>query len=625
MSSSVAVDQIGSYAIDSELGRGAFGVVYRAHHVDRPDEPVALKIIEGRGHLERLMIEPALLAQLDHPCIVGIEDYFRFGDRLVLILEFIKGEDLKTQMDRGEAFSQELIRDFLVQMAGALATAHARQIIHRDIKPSNILIARQGNNLRFVLTDFGIGQRVEGVQDRKHTGGTYLYMAPEQLRGRPEPQSDLWALGVVAYRMLTGKHPFPGPSLPELAQQIMYGDAPPPSQVCSEPVDPELEKVIVKLLDKSLQERVSSAEELLNLLEFRGQPTEVLAHATVVKRPKPLARDALDRQLARSIRWRKIWLFTLLAVYVLPGNGLIPPLVRIFGLWLFYKGQVDYRMRWRRRVIFLAGAVFCFLSGAAMSNIPSLNPVARMLGETDSANEQAESQLEIYRQLFIKKEPSSPLTNSELPPNAIGGGPNAKPSAPAGASPPNAVGEPRVAPTSPRTRVYLPGSVSTDNNLLDALGPFLLFLMGFVVIVVFLIWVIILPAWAAYVYVGLRRRQREKVLRDAALISGKNSDRYLEVLRSSLDYRYADVAFHLKYAEALVSRGRHRNAAVEARLILEQDPYNFNGNLLLANSYYTLGLHADCTAVCEAYLDISGYCFEFAELRDLCRKRAVAP
>src|SRR5262249_23061639 len=84
------------------------------------------------------------------------------------------------------------------------------------------------------------------------------------------------------------------------------------------------------------------------------------------------------------------------------------------------------------------------------------------------------------------------------------------------------------------------------------------------------------PAFAAAVYVRLRRVQREKALRDAALIAAADPDRYLETLRTALDYRFADVGFHLKYAEALVARGRHADAAVEARLILEQDPYNFS-------------------------------------------------
>src|SRR5207248_1755528 len=131
-------------------------------------------------------------------------------------------------------------------------------------------------------------------QRAKHAGGTYLFMAPEQLRGRPCPQSDLWALGVVAYRMLTGHFPFPGPTLAELSNQILYQPVVPPSEICKQPVNPDLEASIVKLLDKSLQERVASAEGLLRLLG-RGA-------GTVPARQPPPSRPitrSLDERLRR--------------------------------------------------------------------------------------------------------------------------------------------------------------------------------------------------------------------------------------------------------------------------------------------------------------------------------------
>src|SRR5205807_120174 len=103
---------------------------------------------------------------------------------------------------------------------------------------------------------------------------------------------------------------------------------------------------------------------------------------------------------------------------------------------------------------------------------------------------------------------------------------------------------------------------------------------------------------------------------------GTTSERYLDVLRATLDTRFRDVGLHLKYAEALFARGRVKEAAVEAELLLYQDPYHFNGNLLLANAYYTLGLRADCAAACDRYLAVGGYCFEFSELLKQCWGRA---
>lgn len=542
MSVSTAPDQIGDYVIDAELGRGAFGIVFRAHHVDRPDEPVALKVIDARENLDRLMLEPALLSQLDHPCIVGIEDYFRDGGCLVLALEFVKGEDLKTMLDRGETFSPSQIRDVLLQIGSALSAAHARNIIHRDIKPSNILTVRDGQQQKYVLTDFGIGHQVEGIQDQKRTGGTFLFMAPEQLRGRPGPQSDLWALGVVAYRMLTGRLPFPGPTLPELSHQILYAAPTPPSAICAEAVDADLERVILRLLDKSLQERIASAEELVRLLGFQGRPDEVLTEvrSRVVR---PGSRETIDRQLARSIWWRKVVLGVILAIYLLP-SGIITTAMLIAGLWLFFKAQTEDAWSRRRRYGTTAAAL-CILTMVTIGRqFAGLNEPMLLL-------------------IFVM----------------------------------------------PYLRVADSGLVGA------ALGFVVAFFAVLQVIAIFL------PIIAASLYVGLRRRQREKVLRDATLQCGTGSDEYLNLLRRSLDFRFADVGFHLKYAEALAARGRHADAAVEARLMLEQDPYNFSANLLLANGYFTLGLYGDCARVCDNYLAVSGFCFEFAELRDQCRFR----
>jgi hypothetical protein len=110
-------------------------------------------------------------------------------------------------------------------------------------------------------------------------------------------------------------------------------------------------------------------------------------------------------------------------------------------------------------------------------------------------------------------------------------------------------------------------------------------------------------------------------MRRAALESGEGPDQYLATMQGFLDDRFEDVGFHLKYAEALLARGRVKEVAVEAKLLLKQDPYNFNGNLLLANAYYALGLYEDCAGACAAYLAVAGYCFEFSELQQQCARK----
>lgn len=119
-------------------------------------------------------------------------------------------------------------------MADALRNAHANNIIHRDIKLSNILVTGDNQNQRFVLVDFGISRMAEGVQTVKRIAGTYYYMAPEQLRGRPCEQSDLWALGVCAYTLLTGIKPFEAKVGEELSHQILFSIPQAPSEIVNQ-------------------------------------------------------------------------------------------------------------------------------------------------------------------------------------------------------------------------------------------------------------------------------------------------------------------------------------------------------------------------------------------------------
>ncbi|HEV3385171.1 MAG TPA: serine/threonine-protein kinase, partial [Gemmata sp.] len=354
MAETTVTKKVGLYEVDRELGRGAFGVVYRAFHPDDPETPVALKVVETRGSIDRVMAEPALLARLDHPCINRVLDYFQHGkDRLAIALEFIGGGDLKTFIDDGGRFPESTVRELLVQIGSALAEAHAQGIVHRDLKPANILIDRTSPRVRYVLTDFGVGGEDTGIRAAKQLAGTFLFMAPEQLRGRPGPQSDLWALGVIAYLMLTGKYPFPGPSLADIARQIQLTTPLPPSAASGEPIDPTLERIILRLLDRSESERLGSAKELLRELGFKGDSHDVLD----AEPSRPSGRTALRQQslvasLSRSVRrnyiWTGVWTAGFLAFSPLSG------LVALAGFMLFYRAHNRFA-GWRRFTLILAG------------------------------------------------------------------------------------------------------------------------------------------------------------------------------------------------------------------------------------------------------------------------------
>jgi serine/threonine-protein kinase len=550
MPATATAEMIGDYLVEAELGRGAHGVVYRARHRERPKTPVALKVVAGRGSTDRLLLEPAVLSRLDHPNIVGIEDYFLRGDELVLALEYAEGESLQAALDRGEHFSQSDVCELLVQMAAALAHAHAKDVIHRDVKPSNILLVREAGGPRFVLTDFGIGQLAEGIQTQKRQGGTYSYMAPEQFRGRPVPQSDLWGLGVVAYRLLTGYLPFPGPTLTELAHQIQYAAPIPPRAASGETLDPTLERAVLRLLDKSLEERVASAEELLRLLGRRDPTT---GRSAGRRRPVAPASVSLDRKIARDIRNRRVAITVCVLLYIYPG-GLFSGLLTLAGLVFFVRFQSEARLT-RRYAAVGTLAVLLLLGGALL--LRYFRP-------------QWDVNLNLVAMIY--------LGQIQLP--------------------------------------LPPGIPLWLRMVLGAVAFFIFIALSFSSLYI--------PAIGGAFYATLRRLHRERLLRDVARSAGSDSAYYVELLGRSLDSRFEDVGLHLKYAEALFARGRVAEAAVESRLLLVQDAYHFNGNLLLANAYFQLGLYEDCAAVCEEFLKVSGHCFEFGDLLAYARRRNAA-
>jgi serine/threonine-protein kinase len=544
MAEAAIVKKIGAYEVERELGRGAFGVVYRAFHQDDPDTLVALKVVETRGSLDRVMSEPALLAKLDHPCVVRVLDYFPHGkDKLAIALEFVDGEDLKAVIDTTNQFPPTIVRELLVQIGGALAEVHAKGVVHRDLKPANILVDRSGLRPRYVLTDFGVGEEDTGIRLEKKVAGTYLFMAPEQLRGRPGPQSDLWALGVIAYRMLTGKYPFPGPTIADLARQIQLSTPPPPSAVSGQSIDATLEQAVLRLLDRSETERIGSAKELLTILGHKGNSKQVLTADPTRPDTRVVQRQqSLDETLSRGVRvstiWAVIWAILFL---VIRGSSPVAGLMLLAGFILFYRAH-NRLAGWSK-----AGLILTTFGLAGGSWWVAL--------VTDTG-------VPLYVITTIPK-----LAAKFVP--------------------------------------LLAPAITSLLVLLWSVAPLL-----FVIL-------------ACGAYARANRFRRERTLLRAAA-AGVGSDEYLAMLRRELDYRYEDVGFHLKYAEALAARGDDRGAAIEARLLLTQDPYHFAGNLLLAQSYLRLGLVDDCEQVCEEYLTVAGYCFEFQELRDQARRQQGA-
>ncbi|MDX1943876.1 MAG: serine/threonine-protein kinase [Pirellulaceae bacterium] len=516
--------RFGPYVAERELGRGAHGVVYLARHQDRPDARVALKVVENRGNLDKLLLEPEILSKLRHPGIVALEDYFLDGDRLIVALEFIAGEDLKAYAARRGTLPPSEVREFLRQMAAALAHAHAAGVLHRDIKLTNILVAEQaGQPPRFVLTDFGISRIAEGIQVAKHAGGTYLFMAPEQLRGRPEKQSDLWALGVVAYVLLTGRQPFQGGTVAELSQAVQFTVPPPPASIAPSATDEELERLLYGLLEKQVTARTPSADELLKQL---GGSAFANAAAITASPAAAITFDERTRtQIARHWRWFWVSAALLTGLY-----GLVPQLLVLSGAFLFYRGQ-SATLAVRQWLFSLAGLA---LMGAG-TLVSLVWPYVILFGMA-------------------------------------------------------AVGAP------------------------GDLAVITLIAMTLLAVVCGLTF----PYLAFYHFGQAHRLEREINLRRAVTGSTLAPSEFLALLRGFLDQQTEDVRLHQRYVEALLAHGHPDEAAVEARLLLENDPYDFTASLQLAQAYFDLRLYRLCQKVCDEYLAVAGYSFEFADLKQQC-------
>ncbi len=259
--------QIGPrYRLEKELGRGGMGVVYMAYDTQL-ERRIALKFLGGlleqspEFH-ERFLREAKAAAKLNHPNIISIFDIGGTKGRIYIAMEYVEGGSLHRYLQaKGKLSPRETISIF-TQVCSALMAIHDAQIVHRDIKPENILIAKGG---LVKLTDFGLAKIGDSRVTR--TGavmGTPCYMAPEQVLGKEtDPRTDIYATGLVMYQCLTGTLAFDGEDV--LEKQLNYT---PPSPRSLVPEIPEnLDKIVMKCIEKDPQSRYSSARDLLSDLK----------------------------------------------------------------------------------------------------------------------------------------------------------------------------------------------------------------------------------------------------------------------------------------------------------------------------------------------------------------------
>jgi serine/threonine-protein kinase len=220
----------GRYRLEAKLGSGGMSTVYLASD-QTLDRPVAVKVMhremsEQPDQLERFRQEARAVAKLSHPNVVSVIDAGEDGGHPYIVFEYVEGETLKQRIARVGALDTQEAIAYAIEVARGLTVAHARKMVHRDIKPQNILIDHEG---RAKLTDFGISRQLEqdGMTATGRVLGTTDYVAPEQAMGQGSDQrSDIYALGVVLYEMLTGEVPFQADSQVGVAMKHVNEDLP---------------------------------------------------------------------------------------------------------------------------------------------------------------------------------------------------------------------------------------------------------------------------------------------------------------------------------------------------------------------------------------------------------------
>lgn len=277
----------GRFEILAEQGEGGMSLVYRARQTDL-DRIVALKILRPElsydtATVARFQQEARSAARLDHPNIVPIYDIGEFslpsGMHLHYIaMKYIHGRTVKELLQDEGPLSVQRAADLLTQVGAALEYAHQQGMIHRDIKPSNMLLSGDGT---VYLGDFGLACGVGGTSGLTKTGlvmGTPEYMSPEQVEGRSNigPASDIYALGVVLYEMLTGNLPFHADTPMAVAVARLMHE-PPPLHTLRADLPPALEEIITRALSRDPSERFGSVAEMV--MALRGVHVEQLVSA----------------------------------------------------------------------------------------------------------------------------------------------------------------------------------------------------------------------------------------------------------------------------------------------------------------------------------------------------------
>ncbi len=312
------------YQLHTKLGEGGLAEVYLAQDLAL-GRSVAVKLLRPEfttdpAFLVRFHREAQSAAALNNSNAVSVYDFGQDHNRPYIVMEYVPGDDLRTVLNRGLLTIPQAIK-YGIEICNSVGMAHRRGMVHGDLKPGNILVSREN---RAKVTDFGLARALgeSAMDDGELVWGTPAYFAPEQAAGdRVMPATDVYAIGVILYEMLTGTVPFKGQTDQEVARKHLYEHPAPMSTVTNRAVPPKLEAIVSKALAKEPAQRYHSADQLKQaLLEFQQEINSghTVVHATQYSTLAPADVD---------------WLGVILgSIAVLTIIGLIPLWIQVFRI-----------------------------------------------------------------------------------------------------------------------------------------------------------------------------------------------------------------------------------------------------------------------------------------------------
>ncbi len=304
------------YRIIGLLGRGGMGEVYRADDL-KLGQPVALKFLpralsNDAVRRERFFSEVRLARQVSHPNVCRVYDVGEIDGQHYLSMEFVDGEDLSSLLKRIGRLPHDKALEIARQLCAGLAAAHDRGVLHRDLKPANVMLDGRG---RARITDFGLAVAAADGAIEGELAGTPAYMAPEQLAGKgASVKSDLYALGLVIYEVITGRKAFDAATHAGLKKKHAEEPPAPPSSIIKD-LDPAIERVILRCLEKEPAARPASALQVAASLPG-GDPLAAALAAGETPSPEMVAAAGEQGALSPAVAWSLLGSFLALLFFL---------------------------------------------------------------------------------------------------------------------------------------------------------------------------------------------------------------------------------------------------------------------------------------------------------------------